>query len=362
MLMSSFGAQGTNATLIGAVNVFDSSLFAMNKGDVYKVRITEGFSSEEGFPNMFGLTMGDGMSRLGEVDIQPDGSFKALVPANVPIRMELIDAFGMAADNGKGGNAQEPVWIQGGPGEARVCGGCHEDRSKTTQIAPGSSVLQALGAARLDYEGVPRQMRKSDDVTNLTAANIRGVPWQTRAATATSGENYGLQAIFDRACTDCHDGTPGAANPSYSIMDLTEGTTFNFTFDLRANPITLSFGEMTYSFTTSYVSLIGLGMATQEANIMVTMGEVKEYVVPGSARTSEVIKMLNPPQRYPSEDFTKRAFPGPAHPAEISNYNGHNGADAKYQLSADEYYMLILMADNGGQFYSRENAPGGTGY
>ena len=95
---------------------------------------------------------------------------------------------------------------------------------------------------------------------------------------------------------------------------------------------------------------------------MVTMGEVKEYVVPGSARTSEVIKMLNPPQRYPSEDFTKRAFPGPAHPAEISNYNGHNGADAKYQLSADEYYMLILMADNGGQFYSRENAPGGTGY
>ena len=26
--------------------------------------------------------------------------------------------------------------------------------------------------------------------------------------------------------------------------------------------------------------------------------------------------------------------------------------------TADEYYRLVLMADNGGQFYSRENAPG----
>ena len=145
-------------------------------------------------------------------------------------------------------------------------------------------------------------------------------------------------------------------------MDLTEGTTFTFTFDLRAVPITLDFGEMTYSFTNSYVSLIGLGEATQEANIMVTMGEPKVYVEPGSARTSEVIKMLNPPQRYPSVDLSKRAFPTAVHPSEVTNYNGHNGADAKYQLSADEYYMLILMADNGGQFYSRENSPGSTEY
>lgn len=361
MLMSSFGAQGTNSTLISALNVYNSSLFNIAPGSIYKVRLTEGFSAEEGFPNMFGLTDGDGMSRLGEVDIQPDGSFKALVPANVPVRMELLDAYGMAADNGNGGNAQEPIWMQGGPGEARVCGGCHENRKESIMVKPGGAAVQALGAARLDYEGITRQERKATDLANLTADTIRGVPWQTRAPTATTGENLGIQAIFDRACVDCHDGSAGTANPSYSIMDLTDGTTFTFTFDLRANPITLDFGEMTYTFTTSYVSLVGLGKALEEANIMVTMGEPKKYVNEGSSRTSEVIKMLNPPRRFPAVDMNQRAFSTPVHPMEVGNYNGHDGGDPKYALTADEYYMLILMADNGGQFYSRENAPGANG-
>ena len=65
--------------------------------------------------------------------------------------------------------------------------------------------------------------------------------WYTRAPTATDGANDGLQAIFDRACADCHDGTAGAANPSYSIMDLTDGTTLNFTFDLTAKRIQTTF-------------------------------------------------------------------------------------------------------------------------
>ena len=65
-------------------------------GQAVKVRITEGFSSEEGFPNMFGLTEFDGQARLGEVDVNPDGSFKALIPANTPVRLQLIDKFGMA--------------------------------------------------------------------------------------------------------------------------------------------------------------------------------------------------------------------------------------------------------------------------
>jgi hypothetical protein len=93
---------------------------------------------------------------------------------------------------------------------------------------------------------------------------------------------------------------------------------------------------------------------------MVTMGDPKEYVSPGSAYASTVIQMLNPPARYPAIDLTDRAFgTKPQHPAgENINVNGHSGDDPAYQLTADEYYLLSLMADNGGQFYSRENAPG----
>ena len=117
---------------------------------------------------------------------------------------------------------------------------------------------------------------------------------------------------------------------------------------------------MVYTYNASYVSMLGPTMAFREKKIMVT-GDLKEYIAPGAAHNSMAIQMLNPPARFPTVDMNDRAFAGkPVHPAEVGTYNGHDGADAKYQLTADEYYLLILNADNGGQFYFRENAPGGT--
>src|SRR5262249_27026702 len=147
-----FAAQGTTATLVGALNVYNSTMFpGIAAGSVVKVRITEGFSSEEGFPGMFGLTEFDGQARLGEVPVNPDGSFQAQIPASTPVRLQLSDKFGMAlAPPGPGGTtAAEPVWIQGRSGEARVCGGCHESRTEPIALAPGSSILQATGAPDL---------------------------------------------------------------------------------------------------------------------------------------------------------------------------------------------------------------------
>ena len=53
-------AMNTNSTLIASINVYNSSLLGIPDGSVKKVRITEGFSSEEGFPEDFGLTDFDG--------------------------------------------------------------------------------------------------------------------------------------------------------------------------------------------------------------------------------------------------------------------------------------------------------------
>ncbi len=349
-LKPAFVADGTASTLISAINVYDSTMFPnMTPGVVKKARLTEGFSSEEGFPNMFGLTEFDGQARLGEVDVQPDGSFKAVVPANTPIRVQLIDKYGLAVNtSGPGGsNASEPIWIQGRAGEARVCGGCHEDRTKAIQIAPGSSALQALGAAAFDYQGLTRQQRQT---TTYTADKVMGVPW-----------DKALQPIFDAHCVDCHDGTAGAANPSYTIVDVTDMTSFSFTFNLMGTPVQVNEGtDGMYTYTASHVALMGPDMLFREKQIMVTMGDPKEYVSPGNAYASTVIKMLNPPARYPAIDHNDHAFGAAAqHPAEVGTYNGHVGTDAKYQLTDDEQFLMGLMADNGGQFYSRENAPGG---
>jgi hypothetical protein len=342
-----FAAQGTTATLIGAINVYDSTMFpSITPGAAVKVRISEGFSSEEGFPDMFGLSEFDGQARLTEAPIGSDGSFKALIPANTPVRLQLIDKFGMAlAASGPGGDtASEPVWIQGRSGEARICGGCHEDRTKAIALAPGSSILQAAGSPDL-MSAVDRTSRAS---TTYTYDKVVGVPW-----------DKAVQPIFDAHCVDCHDGTAGAANPSYTITDMTDMTTFMFTFDLRSTPTTINAGDRVYTYNASYVAMLGPTMAFMEKNIMVT-GDLKQYIAPGAAHNSVAIQMLNPPALFPTVDMNTRAFAGkPVHPAEVGVYNNHDGADPKYQLTADEYYLLILNADDGGQFYFRENAPGG---
>ncbi len=347
-LGSTFNAQGTQSTLISALNVYDSTMFpSLTQGAVKMVRVTEGFSSEEGFPDMFGLSEFDGQARLGEFALNADNSFKALIPANTPVRIQLIDKYGMAvpaAGSPGGDNVSEPIWIQGRPGEARVCGGCHESRTEKIQIAPGSSTLQAIGAAQIDYAGLTRQERTS---TTYTADKVMGVPW-----------NLAIQPIFDQSCVDCHNGQPGLANPSYTITDMTDMTTFSHTFDLSSTPETINAGDMVYTYSASYISMLGPSMAFEEKAITVT-GDLSVYINPGNASTSAVIQKINPPARYPMLDLTDRAYAGqPIHPAEISNYNGFNGADPKYQLTPDQYFLLEISADNGGQYYSRENNPG----
>jgi hypothetical protein len=348
MLSGSYVAEGTQGTLLSALNVYDSTIFPdLVPGSVKRVRITEGFSSEEGFPNMFGLSEFDGQSRLGEVDLNPDNSFKAVIPANVPVRIQLIDKYGMAVPT-SGGNASEPVWIQGRPGEARACGGCHEDRTKVLQLQPGSSALQASGAARMDFAGLTRQERFSDV---FTPDKVMGVPW-----------DKAVQPIFDNHCIDCHDGTAGAANPTYTITDMTDMTMFTHTFDLTNKAETINAGDMMYTYSASYISLLGPQMAFREKQVTVT-GDLNVYVEPGNASASDVIKRLNPPARYPQVDLTNRAFSGmPIHPAEIASYNGHSGADPKYVLTPDEYFVLMLNIDDGGQYYFRENKPAPGSY
>ncbi len=312
---------------VGALNVFESSIFKSEQtSSAVKVRLLEGFSSEEGFPNMFGLTEFDGQSRYGEVPIYADGSFAAKVPANVPLHMQLIDKFAMSV-------ASEDIWVSGRPGEERFCGGCHEDRAKNTLISPGSTEAMQRGAINLD---VPRAERVSKD---FTYENIRGVPWDKL-----------IQPILDAKCASCHDGDPAKpGNKQYTITDKTLGTMQTFVFDLRGQKIALVVGERReYDYPASYISLMGLGMELGENVVQVT-GDPSGYIEAGSARKSKLFKKLNPPQQFPQPDLAVRAFPGPAHPTDVKG------------LTALEYYQFILNADMGGQFYFRENKRGPNG-
>lgn len=316
------------ATLIGSLNVHDSSIATIPPGSVVRVRVLEGFSSEEGVPDDFGLTEHEGSALLGEAPVYSDGSWAALVPANVPIHVQAIDKFGMAIVN-------EPVWFSGRPGESRFCGGCHEDRARTTVIQPG--LTQAIVAGAVDMDR-PRADRRSMD---FTRRGVVGVPW-----------DLALQPIFDAKCVSCHDGDPSKpGNYTITFTDQ-QGVTSSFTFDLRGHTVSYGVGEaMVSGYSASHLSLMGpMMMELSEEGVTVSSnrpdGRVPVYVRPGDARSSALFEILNPPQLYPY-DPSVRFVPG----APV-----HQGIE----LTEDEYYLLILMADSGGQFYSRENAPGAS--
>jgi hypothetical protein len=315
-----------DAFLIGSLDVHSSSIATIERGSVVKVRVIEGFSAEEGAPMDFGLTEHEGAAMLGEADVFGDGSWAALVPANVPIHLQPIDKFGMAV-------VSEPVWMSGRAGEARFCGGCHEDRASTMVINPG--ITQALAAGAPTNLDRPRADRRSDV---FDRENVVGVPW-----------DEALQPILNR-CATCHDGDPTkAGNKSLTFYDPVSMTEQTFTFNLSGTPVNIEIGEaMISGYSASHLSLVGPMMAELvEAGITVT-GDMPIYVEPTNARGSLLFETLNPPQLYPFDDTVRFRPDLPVHAVETL------GAD----LTDDEYYLLILMTDAGGQFYSRENLPG----
>ncbi|MBT8493879.1 MAG: hypothetical protein KJO07_12575, partial [Deltaproteobacteria bacterium] len=88
-----------DGVLIGSMNVYESSLDSFEAGSIYGVRVIEGFSVEEGVPNDFGLEESEGAAVLGIARVHDDGSWGARIPANVPVHMQAIDAYGMSLRN-----------------------------------------------------------------------------------------------------------------------------------------------------------------------------------------------------------------------------------------------------------------------
>jgi hypothetical protein len=328
-----------DAFVLSGISAYDTSLggqVTIPAGSAVKVRLLEGFSAEEGI-SMFGTTEFDGQSLYGEVPVEDDGSFAARVPANVPLHMQVIDKFAVAL-------ADEPVWISGRAGEERTCGGCHEDRTKTPILQPGQ--LKAVLKGPVDLV-VPRAQRVS---TNFTYGNVRGVPW-----------DMAIQPMLNAKCVSCHDGDatkPG--NKSYTVMDMTSGVTQIFTFDLRGDKLPVNVGDMmTADFSASYLSVYGLGELLGE-NVVTITGEMPcssnstraGCALAANAKESMIIEKLNPPQRFPSVNLANRFKSGTPHPVDVGGQ----------ELTPDEYYLLILNIDAGGQFFFRENKAGATQY
>ena len=94
------------------------------KGGIKRVRLIEGIPVRmrdefEGEPEGYAP-----QRILGDVPVEPDGSFHLLIPARTPFSLQVLDKHGQAL-----GTHRSWTWVM--PMERRGCIGCHEDRERT---------------------------------------------------------------------------------------------------------------------------------------------------------------------------------------------------------------------------------------
>ncbi|MBX3268872.1 MAG: hypothetical protein KF729_01340 [Sandaracinaceae bacterium] len=309
-----------NETVRGAQ--FDGTPLSEALGHAVQMRIIEGFSSEIGAVGQFGLTMHEGAAILGETPIHEDGSWRAAVPAYLPYHLQPLDRYGLSIRN-------QMLWIQAMPGETRNCGGCHESRSAQTLPRVGSTTLaQQVGADMTTFRAIADRIE---------------LPWYG----AASREN--VQDVLDRNCVECHDG--GARDPYagrfYTVEVTTmEGEMLEYQIpylDLSDRPLEVFYENEVVNYPASYVSLLYISAMMGDST---ATGDVPpEWIVPGAARNSRLIEVMN----MIGTDASDLAWGSrPMHPE-----------DQGRTVTREDRLALIRSADLGGQYYSRWNVAGG---
>jgi hypothetical protein len=107
---------------------------------------------------------------LAYAPVEPDGSVKIQLPANVPFTVDVLDA------NARRIGPLHPSWMQLIPGETKTCNGCHTVGSKTTPSHGRSGLTLSVNAGAA-AAGAPFP----NTVANLSAANPGDTMADTRA-------------------------------------------------------------------------------------------------------------------------------------------------------------------------------------
>jgi len=349
----------TLPTILGSIDIKQTSLTSLHGNTVSgaqfaegtkldealkqtkKVRIIEGFSSEAATGvTMFGLTMAEGAAILGEAEVYSDGSWLAAIPPYIPVHLQAVDEFELAIRN-------QTLWIQGMPGEDRVCGGCHESR-KSPVLPSQQALTQAAGKGDPSKAGHPMNFNKP--VSERTE-----YPWYKADSGFAQNE---VQALLDAKCVSCHN----AGTTEYYTVTMTNqltGTTTPYQIprlDLGTTPITVMYDNKVGTYPASYVSLFyPAAMQMNMQDMQVTGTVPPKWAVPSDARNSALIEKLN---MTAASDANKTAWKlGEAFsdPGIKGGTRKLHPEDVGGSLTREERTMLIRAIDMGGQYYARQN-------
>jgi hypothetical protein len=138
---------------------------------------------------------------IGYAPIEPDGSVKVKVPANIAFNMSILNA------EGKRISALHQNWLQVRPGEALECRGCHTANSSSPHGRPDAqapSINAGAAAANVPFANTTANLLpQAGESMAETITRINGVPAPS----------------FDLVYTDqWTDTSVRAADPSISLL------------------------------------------------------------------------------------------------------------------------------------------------
>ncbi len=140
----------------------------------------------------YGVALGGQNMReiLGYAPIEPDGSVKVKVPANIPFTLSILD------DEGQSISPRHQYWLQMNAGEVVTCNGCHESGSTTphgrTDARPASINTGASGNGA--YSGLNAEYAA---LAGETMAETRERIDAARTPTAIDSTLLNASLVFD---------------------------------------------------------------------------------------------------------------------------------------------------------------------
>ncbi len=154
---------------------------------------------------------------LAYAPIEPDGSVKLELPANVPFTIEILDK------NARRIGPQHTSWLQLAPGETRVCTGCHDPANKTDPNFPLSHGRDGVWASA--YAGATAAGSPFPNTTAaLPVVNTGDTMADTRVAnTCKTGSTVPCSQVpsIDVSYVDVWTDTTNPAltvNPSFAYL------------------------------------------------------------------------------------------------------------------------------------------------
>ena len=349
-----------------------------------------------GLRQVIGETNFEQQQILGYAPVEPDGSFKLQVPADVPLALSIVDREGRAFQT-------HTNWIQVRPGERRTCDGCHSPRRGGALNAgpivntQPAALRAALTSQQLSGETLaslrtrldPGALRLGADplFTDLWADTTRaGVSARADISLRYTGNpdaaddlatpapangviNYPehIQPLWNRArgpqgqysCIGCHDGSP-VGEPVDNPVGNAVNTAGTPGLDLRA---TLAGSGRLTSYESLLVGAPLLDPVTGLAQTRLRQGVPELLRQPplvetssgaantaGQARKSRLTEILWG-HTLLAGGSARSAYPTPVASADVP--------DHATLLNAAEKRLLAEWMDLGGQYYNDPFHPQG---